>query len=39
MNFYAQVFGWRFVPAGNYYIAVNDSHPLAGVFSKGTAGE
>jgi predicted enzyme related to lactoylglutathione lyase len=34
MNFYAQVFGWRFAPAGNYYIAINDSHPIAGIFQK-----
>jgi len=34
MNFYAQLFGWRFVPEGSYYVAENDSHPIAGVFQR-----
>ncbi len=33
-NFYGKLFGWQFMNAGDYLIAINDSHPIAGMFQK-----
>jgi uncharacterized protein len=33
-KFYNQLFGWQFLNAGGYYIAMNDSHPIGGMFQK-----
>ena len=33
-NFYNRLFGWQFLNAGGYYVAMNDSHPICGLFQK-----
>jgi len=34
MNFYAQLFGWRFTSQPNYFVALNEEHPIGGVFQR-----
>ena len=33
-NFYSRLFGWQFLNSGGYFIGMNDSHPICGIFQK-----